>query len=237
MPFVEPSFGDIEPMKNGDTTPEVQGVCHLITEDEYDGIMATEGGGGVTKNGYHTVHVEPVPLRGDKTPIKCVTLIIGENPSMKFHGKLGLPSRRYINLLSEGAKHFELDPEYVEWLETHDSYDRMAHLPNAFARTLALIGVMMIALPVMPFFALNGIFQKKLPKHINYYWLLFAHTIIHYLRILIWAYHDIVVFVYSQFGWVNIETGGSKGVRCSPKPRRKPLDDDAKTGESTKETK
>lgn len=33
------------------------------------------------------------------------------------------PSKRYLNLIIEGAKQRKLDPEYIEFLESHKPYD------------------------------------------------------------------------------------------------------------------
>jgi hypothetical protein len=188
MPFVEPSFADIEPITKGDDTPEVQGVCHLITQHEFDGIVATEGGGGVAKHGYHQVFVDAIPVQGeDRTPIKAISLSVGPDPAMKHHGKLHLPSRRYVRLLVDGAKHYQLEPQYIEWLESHTCYNRSEHVRHTALFYLLFAGLLPLALPVLFIFLLNTFLMKWLSKSVYRKWSYVAHTFLQTLGRVIWV--------------------------------------------------
>jgi len=232
FPFVEPSFADIEPIADGDRTPEVQGVCHQITEAEWDGIVATEGGGGVIEHGYHPVTVNAIPLRGDQTPIQSISLSVGPSPVLKLNGQLHLPSKRYVDLIAEGAKHYQLDPEYIDWIETHDVYCREEHLRNSLVFYIAMAGVALLAIPVFTFFFLNTLLLRFLPKNIYRKWSWFSHTIIRHIGFVIWGYHDLLVKIFGSLGWITVETGGSKNVRCSPKVERSTATQSAPAKES-----
>lgn len=189
FPFVEPAFADIEPLEAGDSTcPEVQGVCHQITVEEWERIVATEGGGGVAKHGYHSVHVDCIPLnQADKTPIRAVSLSVGNDPIMKHHGFLHLPSRRYVNLIIDGAKHYCLQDDYIQWLETHQSYDRKEHIKHKPIFYVAMAGLLFLAPPVFAFIALNVLFHRILPKLIYQKWAWLSHTTLRSIGNLAWV--------------------------------------------------
>lgn len=213
---MEPAFADIEKLCEGDNTPEVQGVCHLITKEEWEGIVATEGGGGVIEQGYHTVHVEPVPLRDDHTPIKAVSLSVGAIAPLKFNGDLHLPSRRYLNLLAEGAKHYQLEPAYVDWLESHECYNRTNHVPSQLVFYFAMSFILCLAIPLFALVAFNAFIRPRLQKH-HYTRIAFViHTIFRRVSHIVWGWHDLVVWTFGRFGWIKVEKGGSKNVICRP---------------------
>lgn len=212
---MEPAFADIEKLLPGDDTPEVQGVCHQITRAEWEGIRATEGGGGVIEQGYHVVEVNPIPLRGDdKTPIKALSLAVGDIPVIKHNGDLHLPSRRYVNLLSEGAKHYQLDPEYVNWLESHDYYRRTDHVPSKIMFYFAMSFLAIFIIPVFALFALNGRLRKWLADHHYARAAWFIHTVLRRVTHIVWAWHAFLLWLFGRFGWIKVERGGNKGVRC-----------------------
>jgi hypothetical protein len=216
MPFVEPSFADIEPLAPGDTTPEVQGVCHQITKKEWRGIVATEGGGGVYKHGYHIVEVNPVPLRGeDKKPIKSVSLSVGPDPVVKFRdNQLHLPSRRYLKLLTEGAQYYELEPAYIQWLESHQCYMRHEHITHKWLFYLIISGLIVLALPLLAIFAFNYLVLRRLPENIAKKLAYGLHATTSRLGRVAWFYHDTLHWMFGRFGWIVVHSGGNKNVKC-----------------------
>lgn len=214
FPFVEPAFADIEKLLPGDDTPEVQGVCHQITRHEWEGIKATEGGGGVIEQGYHVVHVNPVPLRGDNTPIKAVSLAVGDIPVIKHNGNCHLPSRRYLNLLAEGAKHYQLEPQYVDWLESHQGYKRTDHVPSRIVFYIAMCFIGLLIIPVFSLFALNGKLRDWLAEHHYAKAAWFIHTVLRKVSHVVWAWHDTLLWVFGRFGWIKVTRAGNKGVLC-----------------------
>lgn len=219
FPFVEPAFADIEKLCANDDTPEVQGVCHQITRAEWEGIRATEGGGGVIEQGYHVVHVDPIPLKGDKKPIKAVSLAVGDIPVIKHNGNLHLPSRRYLNLLAEGAKHYELEPEYIEWIESHECYKRSDHVPHKLFFYFAMSFLAMFIIPVFFLFFLNGHLRRWLADHhyARAAWVI--HSFLRRVSHVVWAWHDALLWAFGRFGLIKVVKGGNKGVKCSEKKK------------------
>jgi hypothetical protein len=205
-------------LEHGDTTPVVQGVCHQITQKEWEGIVATEGGGGVYHHGYHSVTVNPIPLMGDQTPIRAVSLSVGKNsPALKLDGYLHPPSRRYVNLLSEGAKYYQLEPTYVEWLESHKCYDRKEHISHSILYYIAMSGILLFALPILSLFVLNTLLLRVLPRNIYRKFSYVTHATIYRLGRIVWAYHDTLHWLFGRFGWITVERAGSKNIHCPPK--------------------
>lgn len=232
MPFVEPAFADIEPLTPGDTTPEVQGVCHQITMKEWEGIVATEGGGGVYKHGYHVVNVNPVPLRGSKTPIKALSLSVGQDEVLKFHdNQLHLPSKRYLTLLVEGAKYYQLEPSYVDWLESHECYARHEHIKHKALFYFIMSGLIPIILPVIAMFSLNFLVHRTLPKSAAAKIRYLTHVILFHLGRVIWAYHDTLHWIFGRFGWIIVHQGGNKNIKCSD--RSSPNSERASLGQAS----
>eukprot|EP01134_Creolimax_fragrantissima_P002347 CFRG2347T1 len=126
MPYLEPCFAtvrhrdqDRELFKD---CPDAHGVAYLIYESEYRRILATEGGHGYNDVGaYVSRPLECVTYDGKK--LDGYVLTDGNARSLNLSHK-NRPSKRYLNLVLNGAKTSELQPEYIKWLETHSAYIR-----------------------------------------------------------------------------------------------------------------
>lgn len=162
FPFLEPSFANIEPSV-GDI---VHGVCHRITIQEWEGIKATEGGGGIIEEGYHTKELEVESYEGDI--IKAVTLSV-KSPKVKHLKKKHYPSRRYLDLIVNGAIAHELDEDYIKWLKAHRAYNVEEHVQSKWVKMVCYASVFSVAPLVIPLFVINAFsYRIGLPKPIRY---------------------------------------------------------------------
>ncbi|RHZ46030.1 uncharacterized protein CDV56_103712 [Aspergillus thermomutatus] len=128
IPYAEPSFASIAPMprgtagstndKDGQSLVPVHGVAYLLTPDDYRRLVLTEGAGV----GYHEITVMAGPvadLHTDKREILVHTL------QAKYPWQpTRAPSARYMGLILEGAKEFDLPPAYRTYLESLPTFER-----------------------------------------------------------------------------------------------------------------
>jgi hypothetical protein len=120
VPYFEPSFASIHrikefPRKN--RLIEAHGVIHLISKREMWAIRLSEGGNGHDGLGYDLQEVTVTTYSGKKE--KVVTLIYPEVEGLSAH-----PSRRYMNLILEGARVSGLAFSYQTYLQTLPVYER-----------------------------------------------------------------------------------------------------------------
>jgi hypothetical protein len=139
IPAVEPCFGNIK--ENPDS--EIHGVLHKMTAAQFKHLLATEGGGGVDANGYipYKVNVHAY----DGRIIEAYALVVRQtSPSILYHH--ALPSARYVGLLRNGAKHFNIHPLYIEYLQSLPSTER-----NKPIMALVIIEVLLLIALFSPF--------------------------------------------------------------------------------------
>lgn len=111
IPAVEPAFGNIKP----NPAAEIHGVAHKITGEEFRHLLSTEGGGGVSSDGYIPTLFNVTAYDG--RTISAYALVVKQtSPNISSH--MILPSSRYINLLITGAKHHNIHPQYIQYLES-----------------------------------------------------------------------------------------------------------------------
>jgi sulfite reductase (NADPH) flavoprotein alpha-component len=101
----EGGMGNIHPDPGG----LVRGVLHCC-DDEHMAALDVAEGFGV---GYDR---QVVLVRTDDDRSIEAVVYVGLPANLCAEC---LPTQRYINILVEGARQFELDPEYVAWLEQH----------------------------------------------------------------------------------------------------------------------
>lgn len=161
VPFFEPSFANIEPVEGS----VVHGVCHRITPQEWEGIKATEGGGGLVEEGYQTIELEIETYEGDM--LKAVTLTV-LSPKVKHLKRKQYPSKRYISLLIGGAEAHGLDEAYVAWLKRHREYDASEHVKPSWLRYICYASVLSTAPIVLPIFAIpHYVRSSRLPDVVS----------------------------------------------------------------------
>lgn len=121
FPFFEPCFASIgrTPWPGAmDSSVELEAAAHRITPKDFVRIQRTEGGGGHAGIGYDPAEIDVV-LR-DGRNIKTVTLLHKTRANNFF----AHPSRRYHNLIVNGAKESKMSPAYIAYLEATPVYER-----------------------------------------------------------------------------------------------------------------
>jgi hypothetical protein len=101
IPLVEPSFANVEKREGS----KIYGVLYHMTRNEMALLNKMEGGGA-----YQNLDLE---VLGTQSGLKIAHVYWTENTGIT-HLK---PSRRYINVLLEGAKEHNLPKEWIEFLE------------------------------------------------------------------------------------------------------------------------
>jgi gliotoxin/aspirochlorine biosynthesis gamma-glutamylcyclotransferase len=153
LPWQEPAFASVQPVcsPSVDQQPpltdtnqfcdHVHGVAHLITKDQWQRVLETEGGAEHNEEdtlnnqqqqqqqqqqedkstGYAvaTVHLH---LYDGRQLTTAKTLVAKAKTAALFKGKAALPSQRYLKLLQEGAKQHGLSQEYVDFLHSLEPY-------------------------------------------------------------------------------------------------------------------
>ncbi len=106
------SFANIVPTKDA----EVLGVLFEMSPADYEHLESSEG---VGFGSYQRVEVQAHPLQGSTGPVLAYSLSSDRRSSL-------LPSRRYMQLLIEGAREHGLPPDYVDFLAALPAKDESA---------------------------------------------------------------------------------------------------------------
>jgi len=108
IPWIEPVFANIAPTPGA----TVHGVLHAMTRPDFDRLSRSEGAG----RHYRCIEVSVKPLNGDEPQIamafEAMRRVQGLNPS-----------RRYVDLLLEGARTHGLPQSYIAALEAQPCVD------------------------------------------------------------------------------------------------------------------
>ena len=142
LPYMEPSFATCSPRadipaRHRDSRPDVHGVAFLITKTELERVLATEGGWGwnddESTGGYLLVDAVAVPYeKDDKTQQPFQVKTLGSGASQRLRGEKcwqNLPSKRYRDLVAQGAIESGLNERYVNFLTQQPAYEG-AHHPS-----------------------------------------------------------------------------------------------------------
>ena len=145
---LEPGMGSLEPVDE-DTQRrgykplfsyqknECHGALVRVSAADYEKIMRSEGvGSGRADQAYQEVVVEAMPYKGGH-PVPAIALQAREHVKLKCDPA---PSRRYIELLRQGANELGLVPCYRKFLDAHP----VASL-SPFTRKLAVCNLMWTA--------------------------------------------------------------------------------------------
>ena len=127
LPFFEPAFASVTRNEGEET----HGVCYSITKEEFRYLLQTEGS-------YDVVNVEFIAYDG--VVVKAKTLTHRDVATRKDLQ----PSKRYRDLIVEGAKERGLDKVWIEKLEKMPYFDPEKRPLNAFE-----MSVLAAALPVV----------------------------------------------------------------------------------------
>jgi len=101
IPWVEPAFASIVP----DSAHDVYGVLYRLAPDQLKRINSYEGAG------YSFIEVE---VEGERSGIQRSSACQTRRPTSGLK-----PSRRYLRILSEGARENDLPASYICELEAH----------------------------------------------------------------------------------------------------------------------
>ncbi len=153
--YLEPCFASIgkSPWAGSPSDLQLQGVIHEISHIDFRNIQKTEGGGGNPGVGYQPVEINVIKYDGEK--VKAITLVQLE----RIQNFSALPSKRYMDIVVNGAKEFGLDSEYVKYLESIEIYQRPRSIIR-IAWILVVLGpyLLIVLLPV----ALLHVLDRKL---------------------------------------------------------------------------
>lgn len=139
LPLVEPSFASVRVARegaNGRFSNECHGVAHLISLDEWQRLVRSEGS-------YDVVDVDCEAYDGSKVACKTLT-----HRDLKNFGERA-PSKRYANLLREGARHHKLNEAWVEYLDAIETFEPVElNLAQQAALMMSVGPTLLAAAPV-----------------------------------------------------------------------------------------
>ena len=127
FPPLEPGMGSLQPVDDKSTSTQSKPLlafekkeCHgalvRVSAADYEKIMRSEGvGNGRPEQAYQEVVVEAVPYAGGR-PVQAVALQAREHVRLR---RDPAPSRRYLEILRQGANELGLDPCYKKFLDSH----------------------------------------------------------------------------------------------------------------------
>eukprot|EP00238_Polyblepharides_amylifera_P005052 CAMPEP_0196593036 /NCGR_PEP_ID=MMETSP1081-20130531/74446_1 /TAXON_ID=36882 /ORGANISM="Pyramimonas amylifera, Strain CCMP720" /LENGTH=259 /DNA_ID=CAMNT_0041916887 /DNA_START=36 /DNA_END=812 /DNA_ORIENTATION=+ len=147
LPYIEPGFATVVE----DACGQVHGVVCSITDDQWQRILVTE-------TGYDVEDVTCALYGGDSVEAK--TLVFPTK-----HLREGLrPSQRYIDLITEGAREWNLANEWQEYLRGLQPYQAFADVNSQVGAALALGSVMPLSISA---FLATSLAQQKFPTDLN----------------------------------------------------------------------
>jgi hypothetical protein len=95
---------------------ECHGALIKLSVDDYERVYKSEGGGSGDMQVYEEIVVTCVPYDESHPPVQAVAFRARE----KFRLEQDLcPSKRYMNIIREGAMELGLKPCYQDWLAAH----------------------------------------------------------------------------------------------------------------------
>lgn len=131
MPFIEPAYCTcVERSKIGDDRPDIHGVAFLITRNQYEHMLLTEGGWGYQEYRRHPiwsvghygeevvecVEIQPEGCNNEIStkPFKALTLVGLLGVTNRYDANA---SKRYCDLVNVGAESSGLPISYREYLK------------------------------------------------------------------------------------------------------------------------
>ncbi|MDJ0715130.1 MAG: gamma-glutamylcyclotransferase family protein [Prochloraceae cyanobacterium] len=103
--FIEPAYASVQPEWDG----KVHGVLLRLDQQEFQKLIRSEGG-----NAYYELIQCPIHTYDGK----IVEAFLFKTRADKATKHDIIPSKRYMDLIRQGAKLSELDSEYCEWLSS-----------------------------------------------------------------------------------------------------------------------
>ncbi|KAI0390345.1 hypothetical protein F5Y17DRAFT_445249 [Xylariaceae sp. FL0594] len=119
VPYSEPSYGSISPLKHEKDGQGLMGVAYLLSPENYAKALASEGGGIA----YAEVEVRAC-MTSPTTDEHLLSLdtSVGVRTLVTVMRHKARPSTRYMGLLRTGADEAELPPSYQDFLASIPVY-------------------------------------------------------------------------------------------------------------------
>jgi hypothetical protein len=95
---------------------ECHGALIKLSAEDYERVYKSEGGGRGALQGYEEIIVTCVPYDESHGPVQAVAYRAREHVRLEVDTA---PSRRYMNIIKEGASELGLKPCYQQWLKDH----------------------------------------------------------------------------------------------------------------------
>ncbi|ORY78499.1 hypothetical protein BCR37DRAFT_104712 [Protomyces lactucae-debilis] len=108
VPYGEPAFGSIQQVT--EHAPTLQGMAYLVTQKDFDHIIATEGG----SISYKQIHVEG---KTDAGELLELTTLQARHPRRHCQ-----PSQRYLGLIQQGARQHDFPKGYQHYLDSLEPF-------------------------------------------------------------------------------------------------------------------
>ena len=115
IPYVEPGFAGVRPNANN----ELHGSAFYIPQDEADGLDKQEGSYDVVPCQFVSYDGEMIENVGLYVPKKKRSK---SEPSTQQKHDEGIPSRRYLRLLQNGAREAPLSKDWIDKLDSFEYY-------------------------------------------------------------------------------------------------------------------
>lgn len=151
FPPLEPGMGSLEPIekisKNRKSLPqqrsygkpECHGALMLLTPENYEKVMASEGvvnpnnKNNKFQSSYEEIVVTAIPYDSTKPPVQAIALRARPHVRLKSDP---LPSERYMTMLREGALELGLQSCYRDFLTNHPVQQTPKWLKNLALKNL-----------------------------------------------------------------------------------------------------
>ena len=184
IPFWEPSFASILPRKGH----ILHGVIFEIEDKDFQRIRYSEGGNGVPGIGYQVVELQVTSYEGQKYIAKTLYYNCSAFPNIhEFH-----PSKRYLNLIIQGAKENKLDRGYIKTLELLDFYE-VEHTHASIAKFLFIIPASVVLPFILTYYSLAKYFKIRVSAIV---------IMAHYIQYILYLFHDYI--------WIRVFPSGLK---------------------------
>ena len=149
IPLIEPSFANVEKHDSS----KIYGVLYHMTQNEISILNKMEGGGE-----YQNLNLE---VLGTRSGLKTAHVFWSENTGIK-HLR---PSKRYMNILLEGAVEHSLPKEWLQFLENQPTSPHYPILSPAMKRIMPVLNKLFKIGLGIPFKRWKEKQHKKAMKH------------------------------------------------------------------------
>ncbi|KAI0856112.1 hypothetical protein F4860DRAFT_424433 [Xylaria cubensis] len=183
VPYSEPSYGSISPMKHEKDGQELVGVAYELTPENYTRVLASEGGGIA----YAEVEVRACmisPTKDGHLLGKDITIGVRTLVTVMRHE--ARPSSRYMGLLRTGADEAELPSSYQDFLASIPVY----YPPRKMIPKIGAMLFLLFWVPVMS--VAERITKRSLRRSKTGNAPMWVIALVRSIVFTMWLYHDYV---------------------------------------------